>query len=64
MKLLLSRTIAVALLAALAAACASTPPPVEVIYGGTEHVCRCECPAPLLSVTGDAGYELRMAIVH
>jgi hypothetical protein len=57
------RALAIALLVS-AAACGAASQPVEVIYGGTEHVCRCECPAPLIPVAGDAGYELRMAIVH
>lgn len=55
--------LALALLVQLAA-CGAAAAPVEVIYGGTEHVCRCECPAPLTAVIGDAGHELRMAIVH
>jgi hypothetical protein len=64
MKNHLLRLVTLALAMRTLAACAATSPPVEVIYGGTEHVCRCECPAPLTAVRGDAGYELRMAIVH
>ncbi len=55
--------LAIVLLVQLAA-CGTAAAPVEIVYGGTEHVCRCECPAPLTAVMGDEGYELKVAIVH
>ena len=58
------RVLGLALVVLWLVACGTASPPIEVIYGGTEHICRCECPAPLIPVVGDAGYELRMAIVH